>query len=61
MKSIRTLLLSSAATILVVAAAALDRPYFYSTATALYTGSVLILGGYDDKGETTDRAWLFRK
>jgi hypothetical protein len=42
-------------------AAALDRPYFYSTATALYTGSVLILGGYDDKGETTDRAWLFRK
>ena len=42
-------------------AAVLDRPYYYSTATALYTGSVLILGGYNDKGETTDRAWLFRK
>jgi len=39
----------------------LDRPYYYSTATTLNTGSVLILGGYDEKGETTDRAWLFRK
>jgi len=42
-------------------AAVLDKTYFYSTATALFTGSVLILGGYDDNGETTDRAWLFRK
>ncbi len=42
-------------------AASLDRPYFYSTATTLNTGAVLILGGYDEKGETTDRAWLFRK
>ena len=42
-------------------AALLDRPYFYSTATTLNTGAVLILGGYDEKGETTDRAWLFRK
>ena len=41
--------------------ASLDRPFSYSTATALSAGSVLILGGYDDKGETTDRAWLFRK
>ena len=41
--------------------ASLDRTYSYSTATTLYAGSVLILGGYDEKGETTDRAWLFRK
>jgi hypothetical protein len=41
--------------------ASLNRPYYYSTATTLYTGSVLILGGYDETGETTDRAWLFRK
>jgi hypothetical protein len=41
--------------------ASLDRPYYYSTATTLYTGSVLILGGYNEKGETTERAWLFRK
>ena len=41
--------------------ASLDRSYSYSTATLLTAGSVLILGGYDDKGETTDRAWLFRK
>ena len=41
--------------------ASLERPYSYSTATTLTTGSVLILGGYDEKGETTDRAWLFRK
>jgi hypothetical protein len=41
--------------------ASLDRPYSYSTATTLLAGSVLILGGYDDKGETTDRAWMFRK
>ncbi len=41
--------------------ASLDRPYSYSTATALYAGSVLILGGYDEKGETTDRAWMFRR
>ena len=41
--------------------ASLERPYSSSTATTLYTGSVLILGGYDETGETTDRAWLFRK
>jgi hypothetical protein len=41
--------------------ASIDRPYYYSTATTLYTGSVLILGGYDENGETTDKAWLFRK
>ena len=41
--------------------ASLDRAYSYSTATALNAGSVLILGGYDEKGETTDRAWLIRK
>jgi hypothetical protein len=41
--------------------ASVDRSYYYSTATTLYSGPVLILGGYDDKGETTDKAWLFRK
>ena len=41
--------------------ALLDRPLSYSTATALTAGPVLLLGGYDEKGETTDRAWLFRK
>ena len=42
-------------------AVSLEKGYFYSTATALSGGLVLILGGYDESGETTDRAWLFRR
>lgn len=40
--------------------ATLDRAYYYSTATTLENGSVLILGGYDDEGQTTDKAWLWK-
>jgi len=39
---------------------ALDRAYYYSTATTLANGSVLILGGYDDEGQTTDKAWIIK-
>lgn len=40
---------------------ALDRAYYYSTATTLANGSVLILGGYDDDGQTTDKAWMVKR
>ncbi|HTO95309.1 MAG TPA: kelch repeat-containing protein [Bacteroidota bacterium] len=39
----------------------LDRAYYYSTATTLSDGSVLILGGYDDGGQTTDKAWIIKR
>ena len=41
--------------------ATLDRAYYYSTATALRDGSVLIVGGYDDNIRSTDEAWLLKQ
>ncbi|HUI11540.1 MAG TPA: kelch repeat-containing protein [Bacteroidota bacterium] len=41
--------------------AVLDRAYYYQTATTLSNGSVLILGGYDDDGQTSDKAWMFKR
>jgi len=43
-----------------VAAGTLDRAYYYSTATTLANGAVLILGGYDDEGMTTEKAWILK-
>jgi hypothetical protein len=38
----------------------LDAAYYFSTATALGNGSVLIAGGYDDQLRATNNAWLWR-
>ena len=38
----------------------LESAWMFSTATSLADGSVLILGGYDDRLRVTPRAWLFR-
>ncbi|HTY35866.1 MAG TPA: kelch repeat-containing protein [Bacteroidota bacterium] len=38
-----------------------DHPYYYSTATSLPDGSVLILGGYTDTMQCSDAAWIFKE
>lgn len=37
----------------------LDNHYYYSVATLLKTGSVLITGGYDSNIRPSDQAWLY--
>ncbi|HUI65547.1 MAG TPA: hypothetical protein VL126_11970 [Bacteroidota bacterium] len=44
-----------------IVVATLDKAYYYSTATALRDGSVLILGGYDDNIRSTDAAWILKQ
>jgi WD40 repeat protein len=39
--------------------ASLGNPRYYGTATALQSGDVLIVGGYDDKLRSTNKAWLY--
>jgi len=41
------------------AAAKLDQPYYYGTASLLKDQTVLILGGYSEKLQSTDGAWLY--
>jgi len=38
----------------------MDTPRFYSTATLLADGQVLIAGGYDTHGVASSKAWLFK-
>jgi hypothetical protein len=40
-------------------AAQLDDAYFYGTASSLGNHSILIVGGYTDKPQSTDKAWLY--
>jgi hypothetical protein len=39
--------------------AQLDQAYFYGTASCLGNHSILILGGYTEKPQSTDKAWLY--
>ena len=39
--------------------ASLVNPRYYGMATVLQSGDVLIVGGYDDKLRSTNKAWLF--
>jgi hypothetical protein len=36
-----------------------DQAYYYSTASPLGSHSVLITGGYTDKPQSTDGAWIY--
>jgi WD40 repeat protein len=38
----------------------MDTPRFYSTATLLADGQVLIAGGYDNHGVASAKAWIFK-
>ena len=40
--------------------ARLDQANYYSTATLLPGGRVLIVGGYDDRSQVTGKAWIYR-
>jgi hypothetical protein len=40
-------------------AATFDQPYYFGTASLLKDNSVLILGGYTEKLQATDGAWLY--
>ena len=41
-------------------AAELNDPYYYSSATLLNDGSVLITGGYNDRIEVSNKGWLYK-
>jgi WD40 repeat protein len=40
-------------------AATLDQPYYYATASLINDHEVLILGGYTEKLQSTDNAWIY--
>ena len=42
------------------AVAEFDHPYYYSTASLLNNGTVLIVGGYTDTIQSTNAAWIFK-
>lgn len=43
-----------------VEAGRFDDAQYYGTATLLQDGSILITGGYNNKPQSTDKAWLYR-
>jgi len=40
-------------------AATMDQPYYFSTATLLPSGSILLAGGYGNDAQCMGKAWLF--
>lgn len=40
-------------------AAQLDKAYYYAAASLLNSHTVLIVGGYTDKPQSTDKAWIY--
>jgi hypothetical protein len=40
-------------------AATMDQPYYFSTATLLPSGSILLAGGYGNDAQCIGKAWLF--
>jgi hypothetical protein len=42
-----------------ISVAQFDEPHFFSTATRLPDGSVLVAGGYNTQPQSTDMAWLY--
>jgi len=40
--------------------ATLDQPYYFSSATLLTDGTVLMCGGYGNDAQPTSKNWLFQ-
>jgi N-acetylneuraminic acid mutarotase len=43
------------------AAADLDQPHYYGTASLLNDRTILIVGGYTESVQSTDSAWIFKE
>ncbi|MCX6132438.1 MAG: hypothetical protein NTU47_01380 [Ignavibacteriales bacterium] len=44
-----------------VSTAIFDQAHYYSTASLLHDGRVLIVGGYTGSPQSTDRAWMYKE